>query len=268
VDGYSAYGSAELAAVYDAVYADRHDVAFWRTIAAASGGSILELGCGTGRVLVALARAGHEVVGLDDSPHMLEVCLSKLEAQPAGVRSHATVIDADMTSFDLARTFEAIICPLNGFHHLRTAEDQIACLDACRKHLPAHGLLILDLFNPDPALAPSEKGRRGDDAIPSAEAETVEWTGGRRIRRWMSGCRYDRPSQCNECEMTYEIVEADGTARRIAETFPLRIVYRYELEHLLVRCGFKLLTVYGDYDRSPFGDRSLGMIAVAGLRGA
>jgi hypothetical protein len=96
-----------------------------------------------------------------------------------------------------------------------------------------------------------------------AGAEVVEWTEGRRLRRWMSACTYDRPLQCNECEVTYEVTEADASVRRLVETFTLRIVYRYELEHLLARSGFRLIRLFGDYDRSPFGEQSLGMIAVA-----
>ncbi len=72
-----------------------------------------------------------------------------------------------------------------------------------------------------------------------------------------------RSLQCNDVEVTYEITEADGTIRRLAETFPMRFVFRYELEHLLARCGFRIVSLYGDYDRSPFGDESLGMIVVA-----
>ena len=67
----------------------------------------------------------------------------------------------------------------------------------------------------------------------------------------------------NDCEVTYEIIEADGTIRRVTETFPMRFVFRYELEHLLARSGFRIVELYGDYDRSAFADESLGMIAVA-----
>ena len=70
--------AAEFAAIYDAVYADRDDAAFWQAMAAAAGGGpILELGCGTGRVLLPLARAGYEITGLDLSAQMLERCRAK-----------------------------------------------------------------------------------------------------------------------------------------------------------------------------------------------
>jgi hypothetical protein len=100
-----------------------------------------------------------------------------------------------------------------------------------------------------------------------ADADTpagiVDWTDGRRIRSWATMLDYHRSLQCNDCEVTYEIVEADGTTRRLTETFPMRLVYRYELEHLLARSGFRIVALYGDYDHSTFSDESLWMIVVA-----
>lgn len=124
---------------------------------------------------------------------------------------------------------------------------------------------MLDLFNPDPVPV---DGCADQSADAEASALVVELADGRRIRRGMSACNYDRRLQCNECEMTNEIVETDGTTRRLTETFPLRIVYRYELEHLLARCGFRITALYGGYNRGPFTDVSLGMIAVAESVGA
>ena len=260
-DDYSAYQTAELAAVYDALYADVDDVAFWRAMAASARDSpLLELGCGTGRVLLPLARAGYEITGLDLSEHMLEYCRTRLEAEATETRERVRLHAADMASFELGQRFGAIFCAFNSFHHLRTVEQQLACLERCHAHLLPHGILVLDLFNPDPAPA---EGNGDEPTDAEASALVVEWGEGRRIRRWMSTCDYDRRLQCNECEMTYEIIDADGTTRRLTETFPLRIVYRYELEHLLARCGFRVAALYGGYDRSPFAEDSLGMIVVA-----
>lgn len=252
---FSAYSSFGLAEVYDASYADRPDTDFWLAVAAAGGDPVLELACGTGHVLLPLARAGHEVVGLDLSAPMLGVCREKMRDEASEVRERVTLHEGDMRAFDLGREFRTIICAFNSFHHLRSAEDQVACLDACRTHLAPNGLLFLDLFNPDPELP-------GDSAQPPAISD-VEWIDGRRIRRWMSACEYDRAAQSNECEMSYEVIEADGSSRILAETFSLRIVYRFELEHLLARCGLRIAALYGGYDRSPFAEDSIGMIAMA-----
>jgi len=260
------FQSVELAAIYDAIYADRDDAGFWQAMAAAAGGGpILELGCGTGRVLLPLARAGYEITGLDLSTQMLERCRAKLQSEPPEVGDRVQLLRADMTSFDLGRRFAAIICPFAGFQQLRTVEQQLACLDRCRSHLLPHGRLVLDLPNPDPAPPSFAQDGQGDG---EATAESIEWTEGRRIRWWMTVIGYDRLQQCNECEVTYEIVAADGVTRRITEKILLRYVFRYELEHLLVRAGFRVAALYGDYDRSTFADESPAMIVVAEPVGA
>ncbi len=78
MDHHNAYETAEFAEVYDAVYADRDDVGFWQAMADAGDGPVLEIGCGTGRVMLALARAGHDVTGLDLSTPMIERARAKL----------------------------------------------------------------------------------------------------------------------------------------------------------------------------------------------
>ena len=261
MDDDSAFRPTDLAAIYDAIYAERDDAGYWRKIAAsAGGGPILELGCGSGRVLLPLARAGHEITGLDLSAPMLEHCRAKLQSEPREVRDRVRLLAADMTSFELGRRFAAIICPFGGFQQLRTVEQQLACLDRCRAHLLPHGALVLDLPNPDPA-PPSHA--RDEPADGEATAQMADWTDGRRIRWWTTVIGYDRSQQCNECEVTYEIVEADDTTRRTTETISLRYVFRFELEHLLVRSGFRIIALHGDYDCSPFADESPAMIVVA-----
>ena len=253
--------SAELAAIYDAIYAGRGDAGFWRTMAAASGdGPILELGCGTGRVLLPLARAGYEIIGLDLSSRMLDRCHAKVDAGQPELQARVRLVEADMTSFDLGRGFAAIICPFAGFQQLRTVEQQLACLDRCRTHLLPHGRLVLDLPNPDPA-PPSYA--REEQADGEGTAQVVDWTDGRRIRWWMKVTGYERALQCNECEVNYEIIAADGVTRRVTETIFLRYTFRYELEHLLVRAGFRIVALHGAYDCSPFTDESPAMIVVA-----
>jgi SAM-dependent methyltransferase len=261
MDQYNAYRSAELAELYDAVYAECADIAFWQAVVpAVSAGPLLELGCGTGRVLLPLARAGHEVVGIDLSEPMLARGRAKLQAEPPAVRDLVTLLEGDMTSFDLGPRFAQIYCAFGSFHHLRTVEEQLACLERCSNHLLPGGTLVLDLINPDPA--PSSAA--GDEsAVNGTSPGTAEWTGGREVRSWATVLGCNRSLQCNDCEVTYEIVEADGTSRRLTETFPMRFVFRYELEHLLARTGFRIAALYGDYDRSPRADESPGMIVVA-----
>jgi SAM-dependent methyltransferase len=261
MDDYNAYQSDELAKLYDALYADSADLAFWMAVAPdASEGPLLELGCGTGRVLLPLARAGHAVVGIDLSRPMLARGRAKLGWEKQDVRDRVTLLEADMTSFELVGHFAQIFCAFGTFHHLTTVEQQLACLERCRRHLLPGGTLVLDLINPDPAPASGLADSLTDDDMSTAVDEE---TTGRQVRGWATVLSSQRSLQLNECEVTYEIVEADGTTRRLAETFPMRLVFRYELEHLLARCGFGVVELYGDYDFSAFADDSPGLIVVA-----
>jgi len=230
-------------------------------VAAAAVGPILELACGTGRVLLPLARDGHDITGLDLSTHMLERCRQKLAAEPAELQGRVRLLQRDMTEFDLGERFALITSPFRGFQHLRTVEQQLACLARCHAHLRPGGKLVLDLFNPDPALLYAHAD--GEPTDGEASAELVEWTQGRRIRWWGTVVDYRRSLQTNECEMTYEIVGPGPGTRRVTERFPMRYLFRYELEHLLARAGFRCVSLYGDYDRSPFADDSPELIAVA-----
>jgi SAM-dependent methyltransferase len=257
MDGYNAYNTDELAELYDCVYADRDDLAFW-TAVAPDEGPILEVACGTGRVLIPLARSGHEITGLDLSPQMLERCRRKLAAEPDEVRSRVTLVQTDMTSFDLGRRFALVTLPFRGFQHLTSVGQQMSCLSRCRAHLRPGARLVIDLFNPDPALLYDSGEPDGEET-----AESVECPDGRRIRWWGHVTAYRRAYQTNECEMTYEVTTPDGATRVVTETFPMRYIWRYELGHLLSRTGFRVLKLYGDYDRSGFSDDSPELIAVA-----
>jgi SAM-dependent methyltransferase len=264
MDDRSAYQTAELAAVYDTVHSGRDDAGFWQAMASREeGGPILELGCGTGRALLPLARAGHEITGLDHSEQMLALCREKLRGEPREVRDRVRLLTADMTSFGLDHRFALVTIPFGSFQHLLTVEDQLACLRRCRTHLLPHGALVIDLPNPDPA--PLSSAREEPAVTADADSpEVVDWTQGRRIRWWASVSESHSALQCYAFTVTYEIVDAGGASRRLTDTLRLRYVFRYELEHLLVRAGFRILALYGDYDRSPFADDSPAMIVVAG----
>ena len=138
--GYTEYGfTAEF---YDHVapYRERADVAFFVEMAQAAGGPVLEIGCGTGRVLIPTARAGIEIVGLDLSPSMLAVCRSNLAQESAETQARVRLVEGDMRDFDLGQQFALVTLPFRPFQHLTSVEDQIACLTTIHRHLaPAAG---------------------------------------------------------------------------------------------------------------------------------
>ena len=143
----SAEQAERLAALYDldAPHGQSPAVDWFRAIARRTGGPILELGCGTGRVAIPLAEDGHEVVGLDRSPAML--ARAEKHARRGGVTLR--LVEADMRSFSFTEAFALVAIPFNTFLML-TPEERWACLARCREHLAPTGLLAIDMFQPDP----------------------------------------------------------------------------------------------------------------------
>jgi SAM-dependent methyltransferase len=246
--GYDEY--AFVADLYDYVvpYRTRPDVDFFVEAARASGGPVLEVGCGTGRIVIPTARAGVEIVGLDLSTLMLQVCQKQLLNEPEAVRGRVRLVQADMRKFDLAETFTLVTLPFRPFQHLTTVEDQLSCLETIHHHMTADGRLILDLFNPSlEALVQNNLGQEF--------GEEPEFTcpDGRRVVRRHKIVSRDYCNQINQVELVYYVTHADGLEERLVHAFPMRYLYRFEAEHLLVRCGFEVEKVYADYDKSPYG---------------
>jgi SAM-dependent methyltransferase len=256
---------AEIAELYDHVipYRDRPDVGFFVDAALQAGGPVLEIGSGTGRILIPTARAGIEIVGLDSSPRMLAVCRELLGREPMPVQSRATLVQADMRHFDLARTFSLITLPFRPFQHLITVEDQLSCLASIHRHLADDGRLILDLFNPSlEALAGPDNGAERSEEPPFSMPD------GRRVVRRHRIAASDRFNQVNQVELIYLITHPDGRQQRLVHAVPLRYLFRFEAEHLLARSGFSIENLYAGYDKSPFGSTYPGELIFVARRGA
>jgi len=243
------------AELYDHVipYCERRDVDFYVEAAGLHGGPVLEIGCGTGRILIPTARAGVDIVGLDLSTHMLDVCRQRLLAEPAQVQSRVRLVQADMRAFELSQTFRLVTIPFRPFQHLTTVEDQLACLACIHRHLAPGGRLIVDLFNPSlPFLTRDNVGEEFGD-----EPE-FSMPDGRRVTRTQKILERDYFNQVNQVELIYTITHPDGRVERLADSFPMRHLFRFEAEHLLVRSGFEVEDVYADYDRSAYGSKYPG----------
>lgn len=255
---FDEYG--HVAEYYDHVtpYEGRPDVPFYLEEARASGGPVLELGCGTGRVLLPIARAGMEIVGLDASSGMLAVCRQHLAQEPAEVRDRVTLHTSDMRSFDLGERFPLITTPFRPFQHLVEVDDQLACLARVRQHLTDGGRFILDVFNP------SLEGLLADRSKEATDEPEFTLGDGRRVRRTYRVPSRDGAAQVLEVELIYYVTHPDGRQERLVHAFRMRYFFRYEVEHLLARSGLQVEAVYSDYERSPFGAKYPGeIIAVA-----
>jgi SAM-dependent methyltransferase len=239
-----------IADLYDHVvpYRARPDVAFFVELAKQAGGRVLELGCGTGRVLVPIAQAGVEITGFDVSARMLAMCAQRLNQQPAAVRDRVRLEPGDMRRFDLGETFALITIPFRPFQHLLTVDDQLSCLANVRAHLADEGRFVLDLFNP--SLDMLANPRLGEESGEEPDFVTPD---GRTVRRRQKTVACDRFEQVNQYELIYYVTHPGGRTERLVHAFPLRYLFKFEAEHLLARAGFAIEAVYADYEKRPFG---------------
>ena len=240
-----------IATFYDAImpYRQREDVAFFVDMASESGGPVLESGSGTGRVLIPTARAGIEIAGLDASPAMLKACRNSLEREPEDVRERVTLVQGDMRNFGLDGQYALVTLPFRPFQHLLEVEDQIACLTCIHAHLHPGGRLVLDLFNPMiERLTEANYPTEFEPEPPVTLEDGSEMVrSGRMVSR-------DLARQCIDVEFRHDFTFPDGRKEQYVENVTLRYFFRYEVEHLLARCGFEVENLYADYTRTPFGE--------------
>jgi len=249
-----------LAEYYDHVplYANRADVGFYVDAAREAKGKILELGCGTGRILIPTAVAGSNAVGLDFSEAMLAKCREKLKRQPAELRQRVRLVQGNMADFELDEKFRLVTIPFRGFQHLLRVEEQLSCLRAAQRHLESGGRLVFDMFHVLPEAMHDPEWTREREDTPE-----MQLPDGRRFRRTHRVTAFHRAEQYNEVEFAIYVTHPDGRTERLTDTFPFRYFFRYEVEHLLARTGFRLASLYGNFDRSAFANDSPEMIFVA-----
>lgn len=249
----------DFGALYDSVpiYAQRQDLAFYVEEAAAARGPVLELGCGTGRILIPTARAGNTITGLDGSAHMLERCRTKIAQEPQEVRNRIRLTRGDIRGFELAERFALITAPFRVVQHLTSIDDQLRFLDAVARHLAPGGRLVFDVFNPNFARLVSSDRAEHEDTPQQLLPD------GRTMRRAFRVAHVRLIDQVSEVELIYYVGDASGTEQRYVQAFEMRWFLRAEIEHLLVRAGFHVKAIHGNFDRSPLIEGSAEQIVCA-----
>jgi SAM-dependent methyltransferase len=191
---------------------------------------------------------------------MLERCHAMLANEDETVRQSVRLEQMDMRSFDLRDRFALATIPFRPMQHMLAVADQISTLRSVHRHLEPGGHLVFDVFRPDLvriAAGPSEEREDTPErALPD----------GRRARRTGKVTGVQLLEQINDIELVYYVTHPDGRAERLVHSFRMRWFTRYEIEHMLERCGFGLRMVYGNFDRSELTDSSPEMIFVAERR--
>lgn len=213
-------------------------------------GPCLELGCGTGRVLIPVASAGVEVTGLDASPAMIVRARQKAAALPEEVRGRIALDEGDMRTFALPGRFALIYVPFRAFLHLMTARDQVDALENIHRHLLPGGRLALNFFDPDLGLIAGSDAAVGG-VLKRTGDEFVDPRSGNLLIEWAT-VHYHQVRQEIEQYFIYEELDRRGrVVNRFYRALRMRYIFRYEFEHLLARCGFTVEALYGSWDRGP-----------------
>ena len=249
---------------YDAAYAEKNlvDRDFYLDLAREFGGPILEMGCGTGRITLPVAREGIAVTGVDFSPSMLEVLRRKLDDEQESVRRAVQTVDGDFRTLELAVKFPLVMIPFRPMQHMYTIEDQLAALTSARRHLTEQGVLAFDVFNPRLERVLGGVGE---------EFKEMEWPAedgsGRTWHRYFIKDSVDTFNLSLTGRFTYRLYE--GEQLLFEEVQPLKMsFYTYpHLKLLFAAAGLQSIREFGSFEGDPIGPDMPEMIFVLGAIG-
>lgn len=240
--------------MYDLLLKDfPYGLDFYVTLAREANGPVLDIACGTGRILLPCLQAGIDIEGLD----LFEPMLKPLRAKAAALGLAPRLHQADMSDFSLPRRFGLIMIPFNAFIHNMTQEAQIRCLQLCREHLLPGGLLAFDTFFPAvEAIGTPANTRVMEGEFPHPETGLP--------MRMYDTRTFDRVAQTQHSINEVELLAADGSVQTVHRSeIRSRYMYKNEMELLLRVAGFARWEIYGDFDRRPLTLETDAMIVAA-----
>ncbi|MGE3857609.1 MAG: class I SAM-dependent methyltransferase [Dehalococcoidia bacterium] len=239
-----------IAPFYDLDFEDYYDdVSFYQSLAEYHGETVLELGCGTGRVAVPLAQGGLKVTGVDINDAMLAVAKQRM-----GSRKGLTLKRGDMTTLDLKQTFALVTVPLGGVQHLATLDDLVEAVAVMGRHLEPGGVAVVDIEAPH---------RDDYDPTPQPLVEhwTKPWTGGGQVSKLVSV--EARPSDSmKDITWHFDVAAKDGALRRITTSFTFRTITLGEIALAGRLAGLRVAAAFGDYEFTPFSDFSERLVVL------
>ena len=252
---------AALVRYYDAeTIGTIHDLPAYARLAERFGGPVLDVGCGTGRVGMALAERKLRIVGIDSSEPML--VRAKEKAKKAKVdASQVSFQNADVTTFDLGEQFALAIFAYNGFMHLLEQKQQLAALERIAAHLKPGGGAAIDLPNP------VEMFQTDDTPNVVLERTFDDPETGEPVMQ-QSVASVNRATQTMTVTWLYDRISAEGTLNRHVVPLTLRYTMAAEMRLLLRLAGLDQAEICGDYDFSPYEEDSPRLLVIATRSGS
>jgi SAM-dependent methyltransferase len=237
------------AVLYDWEYRRRRDdVRFYRTLADERGGPVLDLACGTGRLMVPLLRDGHQVVGLDHAPAMLARAAARVQRLAAPVRRRALLLRGDLRAFAFRRQpFLMAICAFHSIQHLRSDQELLRFLRAVRHALAPGGWFAFDVFVPEQKFLARASNRRWDRTIFRHPSKG----------RFAYSMTPQLSADGRTLLMTLFYQPIDSRGRRRGPEKAVRLCHRQlppaVVDQLLRRAGLEPIGTWSDFDGSPQG---------------
>ena len=243
----------KMSKYYDIWYEDfLEDVDFYKRLAERTGGPILECMCGTGRVLLPLAKEGYEIAGFDKSYAMIDHLTAKIDLLDEELQENIRIGHGDIRNFQCNKKYNLVIVPFNSFLHLLETEEQEEALRNVVDHLRADGQFVLSVFNPRLDRPENLIRHRGTKLTKHGEI----------ISKFESQT-FDHSKQRTTVHLFLDISRQDRELRRVTTVMTLRYMFEREVVELLTRCGLTITETYGDFQFGPFRKNSEIMVFVA-----
>jgi len=239
-----------LAAKFYDLFGSKNDLDFYKELALQSGNKALELGVGTARVAISLARAGVTVIGIDNSVHMLRVAKEKLAKETEDIRNRVILKRGDMRSFELRQSFPFICIPASTFDHNITVEDRKRTLNCICRHLKKNGTFAFDLEQAMP-----------DKPEKSWWIDRKETEDGKMVVRSIF-TRKNRLKRTLTLDLFYDVYKNGKMLERYHEYGEVAIISKGEIIKLLEENCFKVVSLYGDFDKSEYRKDSPKIVLV------
>jgi len=238
------------ASLYDLVHSGLPgETELYIDLASKCEGAVLELGVGTGRVAIPTVQKGIPVVGLDISEAMLDECARKwAKVSTQENTQQLTLIQGDMSNFDLGKQFSLITMPYRSFMHLLTSEQQKNCLKSVALHLSPGGQFIMNTWVPDSACIYAFGSAQDELEYRHIDTYTLEDEGSIEHFHSVSYCDFDQRMQ-----EQHLLVRKDINGQEVAEEkLPLVRTWFFirEMKNLIESSPLKLESVWGSFERT------------------
>jgi SAM-dependent methyltransferase len=204
--------------------------------------------------MIPLAKAGFEVIGLDNSEAMLARAREQTSINALEELVH--LVRGEITAFDLAMRFPLITVPFNTWLHIPGRQARLSALECISRHLLPGGQLAVDLPAPSTIVDVEHDGAMVLEGVFAGKEEKE------RLLQF-SSTRLDREQQILHVTWIYDLLKANGGLKRATVSMPLHYLFPRQIESSLREVNLKLKTLWGTYDRSPYSAASKNMIVLA-----